>query len=116
MKRVAIRLRIIAFRLLPVLVAVWAAVAVLGGALYLAKHTDSPGSDAAVKAGLGLCAVSVAVLAGKVARRITTPPLMAGIRSVLSPLCSRCLLLRPPLGGTPAKGPPMFVLLQVCRT
>lgn len=54
-------IRNIAFRVLPLLVVVWMAFAVLGGALYLAEHGDSSG-DSLVKAGVGLCAATAAVL------------------------------------------------------
>ncbi len=111
-----LRLRDIALRLLPLLVVVWATVAVLGGAIYLARHADPPDGGSATKAGLGLCAVSVAIFAGKAVRRVAAPPLLAGLRPVL-------VLARPQgrpahgaLLGPPATGPPILVLLQVSRT
>jgi hypothetical protein len=42
MEDAMLRLRNIAFRLLPLVVVEWATVTVLGGALYLAKHADTP--------------------------------------------------------------------------
>ena len=97
------------------LVVVWATIAVFGGAVYLAKHAGSPDAGDAATAGLGLCAVSVAVLAGKAVRRATIPSLVAEIRPAFA--------VRPPgrpvhgaLTGPPATGPPIFVLLQVSRT
>lgn len=52
-----------ALRLLPLLVVVWATFAVLGGALYIAKRSGVP-QDSLVEAGIGLCAATVALLAG----------------------------------------------------
>ena len=113
MEDVMPRLRNIAFRLLPLVVVVWATAAVLGGALYLARHASPPDADHAVKAGLGLCAVSVAIFAGKAVRRVKVPPL--GLHPTLA--------LRPSdrsvpgsLSGPPATGPPIFRLLRVSRT
>ena len=110
-----LRLRDIALRLLPLLVVLWATVAVLGGAVYLAKHAGPPDAGDAATAGLGLCAVSVAVLAGKAVRRATIPSLAVEIRPAFA--------ARPPgwpihgaLAGPPATGPPIFLLLQVSRT
>lgn len=117
MRCAVLRLRDIALRLLPLLVVVWATVAVLGGAVYLvAKHADPPDGSTAAKAGLGLCAVSVAVFAGKAVRRLLAPPLLAGLRPVL--VLPRPQV-RPPhraVFGPPATGPPILVLLQVSRT
>lgn len=58
--------RIAAVRLLPLLVVVWVTFAVLGGALYLAKHSGPPQDSLA---GMGLCAATVALLVGVRARR-----------------------------------------------
>lgn len=108
-------LRNIALRLLPVLVVVWATVAVLGGAVYLANHADPPDAGDAAKAGLGLCAVSVAIVVGRAVRRARIPRFVA----VLLP----AFAARPPSGpvfsnlsGPPATGPPLFILLRVSRT
>lgn len=112
---VVLRLRNIALRLLPLLVMVWATVAVLGGALYLANHADPPDTGDAAKAGLGLCAVSVAVIVGRAVRRVTIPPLAVRLLPAFA--------ARPPRGpgrntlsGPPATGPPLFILLRVSRT
>jgi hypothetical protein len=94
-----LKLRNIAFGLLPVVVVVWATVAVLGGAIHLAKSADPPDAGAAAKAGLGLCAVSVAVVAGRAVRRAAVPPFAAGFRPV--PVPSRPQgWLRPKRGKT----------------
>lgn len=109
------RLRDIALRLLPLLVVLWATVALLGGAVHLVRSADPPDAGGAAKAGLGLCAVSVAVIAGKAVRR-TMAPLLARLRRLPSlgrSLISRAVgaYLRPP-----ATGPPILLLLQVSRT
>ncbi len=107
-----LKLRNIAFGVLPVLVVVWATVAMLGGAIYLANHADPPGD--AAKAGLGLCAVSVAVVAGRAVRRMTIPPLVMGLLPAFAARPPIILALGA-LSGPPATGPPVFVLLQVFR-
>ena len=114
MRGALLRLRNIALRLLPVLVVVWAAVAVLGGAIYLANHAGPPDGETAAKGGLGLCAVSVAVIVGRAVRRVTIPPLVAGL---LPAFAARppIVLARSALSGPPATGPPVFVLLQIFR-
>lgn len=111
-----LRLREIALRLLPLLVVVWATVALLGGAVHLVRSADPPDAGAAAKAGLGLCAVSVAVIARKVVRQATAPPLLIQLRPVPSPrrpLVSKVIVasLQPP-----TTGPPNLLLLQVSRT
>jgi len=110
-----LKLRNIAFGVLPVMVVVWAAVAVLGGTIHLAKSADPPDAGATAKVGLGLCAISVAIFAGKAARR-AVPPLLARLRRVpviRRPQATRlhAASLRPP-----ATGPPVLLLLQVSRT
>lgn len=109
------RLRETSLKLLPVLVVAWATLIMLGGALYLARHAGPPDTGQAVKAGLGLCAISVAVLAGKVVRRVAPPAHTYGLLASSS--------ARPPdgevscfLSGPPATGPPIFRLLRVSRT
>ncbi len=54
-------MRNIAFRVLPLLVVVWMAFAVFGGALYTVKHGE-PSGDSLVKTGIGLCAATAAIL------------------------------------------------------
>lgn len=109
-------LRNIAFRLLPVLVVVWATAAVLGGALYLSRQADPPDAGDAAKAGLGLCAVSVAIFAGKGVRRVAAPPFVAGLRPVFAAPRPPSWLAYRALSGPPATGPPIFRLLRVSRT
>jgi hypothetical protein len=110
-----LRLRHIALRLLPLLVALWATVAILGGALYLARHAGPPDADRAVKAGLGLCAVSVAIFAGKAVRRTAIPrlPFRLCLEPAACPPDSSVPSFR---SGPPATGPPIFILIRVSRT
>lgn len=63
-----------AFRVLPLLMVVWMAFAVLGGALYLAEH-EGPSGDSLVKAGVGLCAATAAVLFATGADKVRGPSL-----------------------------------------
>ena len=113
---VVLTLRNIAIRLLPVLVVVWATVAVLGGAIYLANHAGPPDGGTAAKAGLGLCAVSVAIFAGRGIRRMAVPPLVAGLRPMLVAPSPRSGVVHGVLSGPPATGPPIFRLLRISRT
>lgn len=111
------RLRNIASRLLPVLVVVWATVAVLGGAIYLANHdAGPPDGETAAKAGLGLCAVSVAIFAGKAVRRVVPPPFAAGLGLMTAPPRPHGPPAHGAILGPPATGPPILLLLQVSRT
>ncbi len=98
------------------LVIVWATVAVLGGAIYLANHASPPDGGTAAKAGLGLCAVSVAIFAGKGIRRVAVPPLVAGLRPMLVAPRPQNRPAYGALSGPPATGPPIFRLLRVSRT
>ncbi|HSL00381.1 MAG TPA: hypothetical protein VK869_08590 [Rubrobacteraceae bacterium] len=98
------------------LVVLWATVAVLGGAIYLANHADPPDGGTAAKAGLGLCAISVAIFAGKAVRRGAALPLVAGLHPASVPRRPRVCLAHGGLSGPPATGPPTFVLLRVFRT
>lgn len=54
------------------LVVVWMAFVVLGGALYLAKHGE-PSGDSFVKAGIGLCAATAAALFATGAGKVRAP-------------------------------------------
>jgi hypothetical protein len=54
--------RKIARELLPLVVIAWATFVILGGALKAVERGGSPDEGAAMSAGLGLCAVSVAAV------------------------------------------------------
>lgn len=111
-----LRLSEIAFRLVPVLVVLWAAVALVGGAAYLAKHADPLDESTAAKAGLGLCAISVALFAGKAVRRVAALRVVAGLLSRLATLRPQGRPVHRTLSRPPATGPPVFLLLLVFRT
>ncbi len=100
-----------AFRVLPLVVAVWATLAVVGGGYHLAKEANV--QDSAAKAGLGLCALSVALLVRAGVRRVRRfwpvgkfEPLNISLRAA-RPVAYR----KPPLHGAPT-----LQLLQVLRT
>lgn len=56
--------RRIAREILPFVVIAWATFVILGGAMKVVETGGSPESGAAMSAGLGLCAVSVAAILG----------------------------------------------------
>jgi hypothetical protein len=98
-------------RVLPIVVVVWASLAMIG-AVHLAKEATA--KDPAAKAGLGLCAVSLAFFVKK-ARGGTSPQVPAGgpVPESLSSLRSATpTVLRLP----PSTGPPLPLLLRVSRT
>lgn len=105
-----------ALKVLPLLVVLWATLAIVGGAVHLVNKSEAATQDAAVKAGLGLCALSVALLMSTRARRKIVLPVL--IRKLLpkslAPLRTTVYLkvrLKPP-----SSGPPKLRLLQVSRT
>lgn len=101
-------------RVLPVVVVVWASLAIIGGAVHLANEAGAAAQDSAAKAGLGLCAVSLAFFVKK-ARGDAPPPIPTG-RPVPEPVS----LLRAPAPPAhrlqPSGGPPLSLLLRVSRT
>ena len=104
--------RKLAVKVLPLVVVGWATLAIVGGAVNLAKQAEAD-QGSAVKAGLGLCAVSVALLVGKRVRRLVPPAPMGLLGPAYAPpFSSRPRVLR----GPPPKGPPIFLLFRVSRT
>jgi len=108
--------RKVALKVLPLLVVAWATLAIVGGAAHLVKKSEAASQDAAVEAGLGLCAVSVALLMStRVRRKISLPVLirkllprkLAPIRTAVYPKAR----FRPT-----SSDPPILQLLQVSRT
>lgn len=105
-----------ALKVLPLLVVAWAALAMVGGAFHLVNKSEAATQDAAVEAGLGLCAVSVALLMStRVRRKIALPVLirkllprkLAPVRTAVCPKAR----FRPT-----SSDPPILQLLQVSRT
>lgn len=104
-------MRKVALKILPLLVVLWATLAILGGSAELANKAADGGS--AAKAGIGLCAVTVALL------------LSSGVKRASLPLLTRMPLLDAPrrqFSRTPAypkpppPGIPILKLLRVLRT
>ncbi|CAN5555093.1 hypothetical protein BH24ACT21_BH24ACT21_02570 [soil metagenome] len=94
------------------LVVVWMAFAVFGGALHLAKDSEPPAKDSLVKTGIGLCAATAAVMFSAGIRKFRPPspdtryfPLDVGLRS------SKVL----PDGASPPLVVPLAPVLQVFR-
>lgn len=68
-------MRKIAFRVLPLLVALWTTLAILGGVDHLAGKGESS-YDSAAEIGVGLCTVTVAILLSTgVIRKVQRPGL-----------------------------------------
>jgi hypothetical protein len=106
-------MRKVALKILPLLVVLWSTLAIVGGAVHLVNESKTA-KDTTVKTGLGLCAVTVALLMSTGARRITVPKRSRKfLRGSLPPLCASHPVahLRPP-----SVGPPILQLLQVSRT
>jgi len=101
-----------ASRVLPIVVVVWASLAMVGGAVHLAK--EAAPQDSAAKAGLGFCAVSLAFFVKK-ARGVALPQVPTGrpVPELLSALRSTTPSV---LRLQPSTGPPLPLLLRVSRT
>jgi len=99
-------------RVLPVVVVVWASLAMIGGAVHLAK--EAAPQDSAAKAGLGLCAVILAFFVRK-ARSGLVPPIPTG-RPAPEPLPSPRSIAPSVLRLPPSTGPHLPLLLRVSRT
>lgn len=101
-------------KILPVVVVLWASLAMIGGAVHLAKEAEAAAQDAAVKAGIGLCAVSFAFFAKKV-RSPVLPKISVGM---LMPWPAPVFRASAPLEHLlpPPAGPPLSLLFRVSRT
>lgn len=115
-KLVMLAVRKVALKVLPLLVVAWATLAIVGGAFYLVNKSEAATQGAAVKAGLGLCAVSVALLMStKVRRKISLPVLIR--RLLPRKLAPVCTAVYPKARFRPTSSdPPLLQLLQVSRT
>ncbi|MCA1728158.1 MAG: hypothetical protein LC751_01710 [Actinobacteria bacterium] len=105
-----------ALKVLPLLVVLWTTLVIVGGAVRMANESEATTQDATVKTGLGLCAVSVALLMSTGARRKILLPVLhrkllpkslAPLRTAVYPKAR----LKPP-----SSDPPTLQLLQVSRT
>lgn len=109
-------MREIAREVLPLVVIAWATFVILGGALKAVEKSGSPDEGAAVSAGLGLCAVSVAaVLSTGLAKRVR-PALRSFVPKPLESAASLFQARRPAAYTEPPPGPPPLQLSQVLRT
>jgi hypothetical protein len=109
--------RKVALKVLPLLVIAWATLAIVGGAFHLVNKSEIVTQDEAVKAGLGLCTVSVALLMSTrvLRRKIMLPVLirkllprkLAPVRTAVYPKAFFRLI---------SSDPPTVQLLQVSRT
>ena len=106
-----------ALKVLPLLVVAWATLAMVGGAFHLVNKSEAATQDVAAKAGLGLCAVSVAILMSTrgLRRKIPLPVL---IRKLLPrKLAPARTAVYPKARFRPTSSdPPLLQLLQVSRT
>ena len=109
--------RKVALKVLPLLVVAWATLAIVGGAYHLVSKSEAATQDAAVKVGLGLCAVSVALLMSTrgLRRKIPLPVL---IRKLLPRMLAPArTAVYPKARFRPTSSdPPLLQLLQVSRT
>lgn len=110
-----LEMRKVALRVLPLLVVVWATIVMAGGAVYLVNKADDGLYDSTAKAGLGLCAVSVAILTRSGVRRANRR-LWARVPVPVPTLVRPSQPLRAQRKKPPPTGPPSLQLLQVSRT
>lgn len=108
--------RKVALKVLPFLVVAWATLAIVGGAAHLVNKSEAVTQDAAVKAGLGLCAVSVALLMSTRGRRKIALPVL--IRKLLPKKLApvRTAVYPKAFFRPTSSDPPVLQLLQVSRT
>lgn len=107
--------RKIARELLPLVVIAWATFVILGGALKAVEKSGSPDESAAVSAGLGLCAVTVAAVLGGLVKRVI-PKLRSFVLKSRDGVAGFFAPRRPEAYDKPPPGPPPLQLLQVLRT
>lgn len=113
---VMLTVRTVALKVLPLLVVAWAILAIVGGAAHLVNKSEAATQDAAVEAGLGLCAVSVALLmSARVRSKISLPVLARKLLpGKLAPV--RTAVFTKARFRPTSSDPPALQLLQVSRT
>ncbi len=109
-------MRRIALKALPLLVVLWAAFIIFGGALRLVEKAE-PTEGSAVKTVIGFCAAFVALAAGAYVAR-SARRLGFFVKRTLARLPYPCIVPVPvPYHSRPPPpGPPILHLLQVLRT
>ncbi len=113
-------IRKIARELLPLVVLAWATFALLGGAIKLGEHADDGQAGTTDKgsvtvAGLGLCALTVAVMlrtGARIARQL--PKILVNL--VRQPQLLPCEVPQPTAYERPPLSAPSLELLQILRT
>ncbi len=108
--------RNIARELLPLVVIAWATLAILGGAVEAGEHGGGAEEGSAQTAGLGLCAVTLAILLTDGLRKIRRRP----EKLIMNPAWRPRLVSRTVPGPAARTKPPPAALslehLQVLRT
>lgn len=104
----------VALKILPLVMVLWATLAIVGSAVHLVNESEAATQGAAMKTGLGLCAVSVALLMSTKVRRIRVPELA---RKLLPRRLTPLRASYPKVTHrAPRIRPPTLQLLQVSRT
>lgn len=106
----------IARELLPLVVIAWATFVILGGALKAVEESGSPDESAAMSAGLGLCAVTVAAVFGSGLVKRVIPKLRSFVLKPGKDASASLSARRPEAYTRPPPGPPPLRLSQVLRT
>jgi hypothetical protein len=97
--------------MLPMVVLAWAILAVLGGVSMPAEHANV--ADKAAEAGMGICAITVALVVGVGVRRLRETP-FPGAKRVFWRDSFR--VVRPAAYEKPPSFAPSLEVLQVLRT
>jgi hypothetical protein len=105
-----------ALKALPLVVVLWAAFVILGGAVRLVEKTEPP-EDSLTKTVVGFCAAFVALAAGAYGVRAAARGPGFFIKSTLAKISSPWTVPAPAAyGQPPPPGPPLLHLLQILRT
>ncbi len=108
-------MRKVALKALPLLVVLWAAFIIFGGALRLAEKAE-PTEDSTVKTVAGFCAVFAALAASAYVVRVARG-LGYFVKRTLARISLPCTAPVPVAYGLPPPpGPPILHFLQVLRT
>jgi len=107
--------RNIARELLPLVVIVWATLAILGGAVEAGEHGGGADEGSMQTAGLGLCAITLAIVLTDGLRKIRRPHKLTTIPAWRPRLFSRTAS-RPAAHAKPPPMAPSLELLQILRT